>query len=823
MEKYFKPVHGPVSPEELKNRKQHHQSHHHYASHSQRCTSYEDSDRSPDDNLRHRYHPNVHDIHGNHQFDSLPLHHKHQYRRTQNHKLMYDREKHVSPCRASSSSLSSSSSSSSFSSWYTETSANEPFSARSADRPQHSLSCSNIAEGRRIFRDDESREPIVFATIKHGSNACSGESKLPRGRPVLSTLERGHSRSFEGLQGNDCFEPSEKPDFGPLYKTSSLNRSLAFSEEDIMLGASQGPKRAVSSTLLPSKGILKNKAPSGDVRKARSMEVLSPRVAKEQTDSVENKQAEIEQAREHFLQGKLRFSAFLDEITKQVISPSNLTMLGVNSPTSAPAPTSAPVKPQLPVKKSSRNKDKNPQQSNADQWPGSRAQKKTNTLDSDKLVCYAARNHQGSPPPQHYSSSRSAQHGKTRREKRPSPLGSSMSGDRHGRFGPHLTDGTSTSPETIQPKHCSLNTPHTSAPLHQGPQGHASLSQQGSGTSSPFSSEGAGIGFGSESSSVKSDSSRAKDKTSKGTSTDPHLRAEASKLHGDTVNEINHLQALQEENADLQQNLLQTVVCIESLETELQRTRDELSSVKEKYKSLLETHTGTRQANNILGEHLHIASESLNNERRFLLNQVSQLSSELEDAHKTIAALENINVPCLIKELLEKHWNTTETMQKFMAMNDGGTAAHAPTVNGEVHKCVSKSDVGPQRPTAFMPFRQALPTQSEESEPTYNTDMSDAIYENIAARPQPVCPSKYTESSRNPTQVFGDHPQQTGEEDIKVSLLEEDVVPLTSVSAQHILDEFMQQLQGHQAAGGMTEWAGKAADRQLHPSQYESI
>lgn len=42
--------------------------------------------------------------------------------------------------------------------------------------------------------------------------------------------------------------------------------------------------------------------------------------------------------------------------------------------------------------------------------------------------------------------------------------------------------------------------------------------------------------------------------------------------------------ALQEENADLHQNLLQTVVCIESLEAELERTRDELSRVKEKYK-----------------------------------------------------------------------------------------------------------------------------------------------------------------------------------------------------------------------------------------------
>lgn len=44
------------------------------------------------------------------------------------------------------------------------------------------------------------------------------------------------------------------------------------------------------------------------------------------------------------------------------------------------------------------------------------------------------------------------------------------------------------------------------------------------------------------------------------------------------------LRALQEENADLHQNLVQTVVCIESLEAELQRTREELSRVKDKYK-----------------------------------------------------------------------------------------------------------------------------------------------------------------------------------------------------------------------------------------------
>lgn len=42
--------------------------------------------------------------------------------------------------------------------------------------------------------------------------------------------------------------------------------------------------------------------------------------------------------------------------------------------------------------------------------------------------------------------------------------------------------------------------------------------------------------------------------------------------------------ALQEENAELHQNLMQTVVCIESLEAELARAREELSHMKEKFK-----------------------------------------------------------------------------------------------------------------------------------------------------------------------------------------------------------------------------------------------
>ncbi|XP_075336787.1 uncharacterized protein LOC142397329 [Odontesthes bonariensis] len=293
--------------------------------------------------------------------------------------------------------------------------------------------------------------------------------------------------------------------------------------------------------------------------------------------------------------------------------------------------------------------------------------------------------------------------------------------------------------------------------------------------------------------------------------------------------DADHLQALQEENADLHQNLLQTVVCIESLEAELQRTRDELSHVKEKYKSLLQTHTGTKQANNLLGEHLHIASESLSSERKYLMNRVSQLGSELEEANRTIAALESINVPCLIKELLEKHLDSPDAIQNFLTTSPPTSQSHPPKVEEAGHDWLSKSEANSQRVTAFLPVKQGVPANKNEgslsgqNESSYSpsfsvADISTAIYKKMAAsyaaRPQPV----YPQSQQQPSQVtnHANAPldlQQAhmggdswgGRGGLKVLLLEQDAGDVNSMSAQQLLDDFMQHLQTHKEAGGGKE------------------
>ncbi len=332
--------------------------------------------------------------------------------------------------------------------------------------------------------------------------------------------------------------------YGPLYKTASLNRSLAFSEEDILLGVSRGPKRAVSSSQLPSKGILKNKEPHIDIRKAKSMEVLSPRVSKEQDPSGQKgkgiTQVEIEQARTNFVQGKLQFSAFLDEITKQVISPSALNILGVSNnkttgKTPTPAQTPGPVKPQLPPKKhreSLGERGQNPRQhSRQEKAARGSSRKQSDCSNPDQLIKYTAKNHHGSPPP----------HGSSRKDRRPSHTGSSVSGDRYGRCGPHLTDGTSTSPEPSQPKQrhhrkqqpTASHSQHTQHfPQHQPQQAHPGPGYRGPSGSPPSSAQGVGPGLGSESSSTKSDSSRARDTASTATS---HSSEQSGRHHSQYV------------------------------------------------------------------------------------------------------------------------------------------------------------------------------------------------------------------------------------------------------------------------------------------------
>lgn len=207
-------------------------------------------------------------------------------------------------------------------------------------------------------------------------------------------------------------------------------------------------------------------------------------------------------------------------------------------------------------------------------------------------------------------------------------------------------------------------------------------------------------------------------------------------------------------------------------------------------------------------------------------------------------------VPCLIKDLLEKHFHSAEAVQNILTTfapishsaspPQGNFQIHTPKMEEAAHDRLTKSEAGLQRVTAFMPFKQGVPTTAtgaclsnqhelSHSPPISVADISTAIYKKMAAgyaaRPQPLYPqsqqqpplvTSHTDTPPNRQQAHVGGDSWGGYEGVKVTLLEQDVVDVTSMSAQQILDDFMQQLQAHNEVGGGTEpqvrqeWVGGA-------------
>lgn len=178
-----------------------------------------------------------------------------------------------------------------------------------------------------------------------------------------------------------------------------------------------------------------------------------------------------------------------------------------------------------------------------------------------------------------------------------------------------------------------------------------------------------------------------------------------------------------------------------------------------------------------------------------------------------------------MKELLQKHLNSSGAMQKPVAspVAVGHSAAtpadgltHALKVEAPAQKWLMESEAGPQRVTAFTPFKQEVPQfrndhisgqrESNHSPPFTLEDLSADIYRKIsaryAARPQPLYPQRLTtihaDKPPNSQQAHMGDDGWAGKGGAQVTLLEEDMVDVTSMSAQKILEEFMRQLQPHQ-------------------------
>lgn len=182
-------------------------------------------------------------------------------------------------------------------------------------------------------------------------------------------------------------------------------------------------------------------------------------------------------------------------------------------------------------------------------------------------------------------------------------------------------------------------------------------------------------------------------------------------------------------------------------------------------------------------------------------------------------------VPCLIKELLQKHLRSSEANQKTVtspvpagrsAATPANSLSQALKVEDPAQNWLLGPEAGPPRVTAFTPIKQKVPQsrndrilsqrESSHSPPFTLEDLSADIYRKIsasyAARPQPLCAQsltcKHADTPPRLPQAYAGDDSWAAKGGVQVTLLEEDVVGVTSTSAQKILEEFMQQLQPHQ-------------------------
>ncbi|XP_064206221.1 uncharacterized protein LOC135262843 isoform X2 [Anguilla rostrata] len=688
MEKFFTPVElnqgiragGHVKGEHAGTGHHHrprpHRSHRHHPHHSHQQHPHHQQQEPQwveDQEGLHGSHAGQDVLHHHHGHHSQDHHHQHRHHLRYEH---HHHEKshhsadvtsntcsrpHTSAAASSSIHSSGSSSSSSSSSWSSEASMqNEAFLVDNRCKLHHTLhsrSCTDISKGKRAFGEEDDEEDT---------------------RPLLS-------------------------DDYHLYRSASLERSLA-SKDNLEIPESRKPKKAVSSIQLPTKSILKNKqgqsdavGKAGNFRKAKSMEVLSSRNERTGPGTskggvgrpINEKDLELrkEEARQNLVKEKLQFSAFLNEISRQVLSPARLSSLGV---TNAQRPANAgSTSPKLPREERRgqgcrQEEGKQRQQTNRPSSADSMASSAHShcsgySRSSQHQPHHHHGNTSGSPQLQCHTSG-SHTDASTSPENSPSQeQGQGLSGGTQHRGGSNnlQTDGTNTSPELSPclPRHHSHHTRSHGhhqynysaqhSPPHHPKQAHHSPSHKDVSPGTPVTPER-------ESHSSRLDSPRNI------ASPEPrqagHMVTEVQ--YKDVMSEAHRLQILQKQNEDLHHTLLQTALrmeCMEvafktnhqQLEVDLQRTQLELENLKDKFTRLQDNYSSTQQTNQLLEQKIQSVSQSMGGERECLSKRILELTEQMATA-QTVQSLEIINVPSLFQETSGKGFEAEEAANQFL-------------------------------------------------------------------------------------------------------------------------------------------------------------
>ncbi|XP_041418275.1 uncharacterized protein LOC735235 isoform X3 [Xenopus laevis] len=144
------------------------------------------------------------------------------------------------------------------------------------------------------------------------------------------------------------------------------------------------------------------------------------------------------------------------------------------------------------------------------------------------------------------------------------------------------------------------------------------------------------------------------------------------KVSQEPQTEGERIQFLQHQNDELGRRLAYATTKMEAmehevdargqyLEMELNRNREELEKLKDKFRRLQNSYTASQRANQDLEEKLHTLIKKAEMDRKTLDWEIVELTNKLLDAKTTINKLEELNLPYKLQDLVSKHMQISVT------------------------------------------------------------------------------------------------------------------------------------------------------------------
>ncbi|XP_061607755.1 filaggrin-2 [Phyllopteryx taeniolatus] len=180
---------------------------------------------------------------------------------------------------------------------------------------------SSYGSSSSTFSSSSTTASSASCSSSSNSSTTSASSSSLSSESSTETLDRfllrrpQHSQSWTNISGKDGFVEEEEDDTAPLVADRAhVGKQKQAKGKSARSGSQQGAEQTQNSA---------------SFRKSKSMEALARPTEREGHANEEEEENQKKQVRKNLMKEKMKFSAFLNEITRQVLSPMRLSTLGV--------------------------------------------------------------------------------------------------------------------------------------------------------------------------------------------------------------------------------------------------------------------------------------------------------------------------------------------------------------------------------------------------------------------------------------------------------------------------------------------------------------